>query len=123
MTEILPELPEPPRALERAYTCDGWIEIPAGERPTCARCVGRLERYRQVAAGHGTVLEIREALAALETLRGQTPLGQCVRVVFEGLRIWACPRSIDVGDETPLIAVARNRAERRRVRLTKKRAR
>lgn len=121
---VVPRLPPPPVELELAFTCEGKVEHPKGERPTCARCTERLERYRHVAAGNGTVEEIREALSALETLKGQPPLGECVRVDWEGVRVWACPRAINVGtddDPTPLTAVAANRAQRRAMKMRHRR--
>lgn len=61
---------------------------PADER-TCARCLDRLEAIERVAAGHGTVSEIREAVNALENIaRSGAPLGQKYKI--DGL--WACPR-------------------------------
>lgn len=119
---VLPDPPPPAPGVERAHTCEGWVEIPRGERPTCQRCAERLERYRHVAAGNGTVAEIREALSALDKVSAETPLGVCVRVEYEGLRVWACPRSFLVDDE-PLISRAPNRRARRAAKLTKAKGR
>lgn len=113
-------LPEPPAATDRAHTCEGWVEVPKGERPTCSRCLERGERYRRVAAGNGTVPEIREAISALEAVSRQTELGVCVRVDYEGLRVWACPRSFLVDGE-PLVSSAPNRRARRAAKLAKRR--
>lgn len=121
MTEIvLPEPPPPPAPTERAHTCAGWVEIPKGSRPTCERCEERGARYRHVAAGNGTVAEIREAINALEVVSRQTPLGVCVRVDYEGIRVWACPRSFLVDGE-PLVSTAPNREARRRMKFGKAR--
>lgn len=117
---VLPDLPPRPEPTDRAHTCDGWIEIPKGTRPACERCTARLEHYRHVAAGNGTIVEIREAISALENIGGQPQLGECVRIDFEGLKVWACPRSFNVGDAddpVPLVAKYPNRRARRSARL------
>lgn len=126
-TPIIVPAPEaPPEPTDPAHTCEGWVQVPKGTRPECARCKARLADYRQRAAGHGTVEEIREAISALEQLRGQTPLGTCVRWEHRGLRVWVCPRSINLGPEhepIPLLEIAPNRGERRRLDRFKKRRR
>lgn len=111
---ILPDLPAPPEATDQAHTCEGWIAIPKGTRPRCKRCDDRRERYEQVAAGHGTVEEIREAISALEHVRGQTPLGETVRTELRGMKVWACPRSVTIGDGI-MVDELPNRAARRRL--------
>jgi hypothetical protein len=116
----VPDLPPPPQATERARVCSGWILIPKGERPTCERCKERLERYRHVAAGNGTIREIREAISALEYVDRQLPLGMTVKMRVRGLDVWACPRavpvSVDGGDPIPAIDVYPNRKARRDAR-------
>lgn len=112
---VIPELPEaPPEAVEQAHTCSGWILVTKGVRPRCDRCDERRERYEHVAAGNGTVAEIREAIGALEYVKGQTPLGETVRATLRGMRVWACPRSVEVGDGL-MVDEMPNRATRRRV--------
>lgn len=113
---VIPDLPAPIVETEHAHTCDGWIEHPKGQRPRCERCDKRRERYEQHAAGNGTVAEIREAVDALEHVQGKTPLGECIRTELRGVKVWACPRSINLGhadDPIPLVDVAGNRSERR----------
>jgi hypothetical protein len=122
VTEIVLPDPPPPATGERAHTCEGWIEVARGERPTCERCAERLARYRQTAAGDGTVAEIREALSALDKVSRETPLGVCVRVDYEGIRVWACPRSFLVEGE-PLVSRAPNRRARRAAKLAKAKGR
>jgi hypothetical protein len=120
----VPDLPDRPKATEPAHTCSGWVEIPRGTRPTCERCEQRLERYRHVAAGHGTVAEIREAISALNHVDGQPPLGTCVRTKIKGVVVWACPRSVNVGeqdDPTPLLDRQPNRDARRGWKKKRKR--
>lgn len=95
---VIPELPAPPDAVDLAHTCEGWIEIPKGSRPRCTRCEQRRIGYETRAAGNGTIEEIREAISALEHVKGQTPLGETVRTELRGMRVWACPRSVEVGD-------------------------
>lgn len=124
VTEIVvpgvPDLPPRPEATERAVTCSGWVLIPKGVRPTCERCEARLEHYRHVAAGHGTIVEIREAISALEHVDGQVPLGMTVKMRVRGLDVWACPRAVNVsndeGDPVPAVDAYPNREARRRAR-------
>lgn len=113
----VPDLPDEPRRVEWAHTCSGWVEIPKGERPTCGRCAERRERYAHVAAGHGTVAEIREAISALAHVDGQVPLGETVRMKLRGMNVWACPRSVRVehdGRESIAVDALPNRRARRR---------
>lgn len=126
MSEIVLPDPEPVVETDPAHTCDGWITVPRGQRPTCSRCVEREARYKHAAAGNGTLEEIREAISALETISKQgTPMGQTVKTYIRGLHVWACPRSVNVGaedDPVPLIQVAGNRQARRHVDRLAKRA-
>jgi hypothetical protein len=96
--------------------------------PFCARCTERLERLAHVAAGHGTVQEIREAINALENVaRSGAPLGE--KVVVDGIRI--CPRctpasafGLAVDKTVPLINVVdftNRRARRAHLRQLRRR--
>lgn len=89
--------------------------------PTCGRCAERRDRYDHVAAGNGTIAEIREAIAALDYVRRQgLPLGAKIKI--DGA--WVCPRcTADPGsdDDTPLLEVLPNRAARRRNKLRRNR--
>lgn len=119
---VVPEPRPVPAAVDVAHTCEGWIEIPKGSRPRCQRCDERRERYQHVAAGNGTVAEIREAISALEHVRGQTPLGETVRATLAGMRVWACPRSVTVGEGVMVDEVPNRRARRRLEQAARKRA-
>lgn len=120
---IKPDLPTPappPPAVEYAHVCEQkWIEIPAGTRPRCGFCTSRVEQLRRTAAGHGTVAEIRDAIAQIDKAAKGVPFGLTVRLELEGVRAWVCPRSITIEGE-PFLAELPNRRARRRARMRTK---
>jgi hypothetical protein len=99
-----------------------------GRAPFCEHCTERGQRLAHVAAGHGTVSEIREALNQLENVRRSgAPLGE--KVVVDRLRI--CPRctpakAFGLSDDptVPLISVvdfSNRRTRRRHLRALRRR--
>lgn len=103
--------------LEAEPQHDGWTP---DREPFCRRCTERLERLSHIAAGHGTITEIREAVTMLDAVaQSGAPLGE--KYAIDGLRV--CPRctpakafGLSDDDTLPLIAVVpfRNRGARRR---------
>lgn len=87
---------------------------PAELRPTCSRCIARAEQARYVAAGHGTIAEIREAIDLLELERASgLPLGETITIAGGAHVCPYCTRNQD----GPLVASRPNRATRRRTRI------
>jgi hypothetical protein len=91
----------------------------------CPRCKERGDNARHVAAGHGTVEEIRDAMAILEAER-RAGIRLGAKIKIDGG--WHCPRCTgmphpETGGEgpkaltVPIISELPNRAARRRAKL------